>query len=180
MDPSAEPARAPHVLPGLSAPSRSPESYASYAQSDRYYTTASPSHRPSVPASQSDSVQLPSLRTLIHPTILNPVAPSASPAPVTRLPSLSGFDQGLPTDRSVNGHAYAPREENYVPASASSQSRLDLRRTQRTPLPRALQVATFMHPQVSPPTSPSDMNPSPRAQARSIRHHAKRVRSRQH
>lgn len=119
MDPSAEPARAPHVLPGLSAPSRSPESYASYAQSDRYYTTTSPSHRPSVPASQSDSVQLPSLRTLIHPTILNPVAPSASPAPVTRLPSLSGFDQGLPTDRSVNGHAYAPREENYVPASAS-------------------------------------------------------------
>ncbi|EOD53009.1 putative c6 transcription factor protein [Neofusicoccum parvum UCRNP2] len=125
MESSAEPPRAPHVLPGLQAPSRSPDSYASYrtppsaAPTDRYYATASPSHRPSIAASQSESVQLPSLRTLIHPQLLSSAAPSASPAPVTRLPSLSGFDQGLPADRSVNGHGYAAREENQVPHSSA-------------------------------------------------------------
>ncbi|KAH7054247.1 hypothetical protein B0J12DRAFT_448514 [Macrophomina phaseolina] len=123
MEPSAQPVRAPHLLPALS--SRSPDSYASYrtppsaAPSDRYCATASPSHRPSAPASVSDSVQLPSLRTLIHPTLLNPPAPSASPAPVTRLPSLSGFDQALSADRSVNGHGYAAREESHASTSVA-------------------------------------------------------------
>lgn len=123
MEPSAEPARPPpHVLPGLSQSSHSTDSFASYrtpstqAPSDRYYGTVSPSH----PASACESVQLPSLRTLIHPTLLNPAAPTASPAPapVTRLPSLSGFDQAL-KDRSVNGHGYAARDETLVPTSAA-------------------------------------------------------------
>lgn len=135
MEPQAEPARVAHVLPGLHASSRSPDSYGSYrtpptataAPSDRFYGTVSPSHHAPSSASTTEGVQLPSLRTLINPDLLNPAAPSASPAPVTRLPSLSGFDSASSTDRPVNGHAYPAREDSQAssnpgqPASSASQ-----------------------------------------------------------
>ncbi|OJD33438.1 c6 transcription factor [Diplodia corticola] len=117
MEPQAEPARVVHVLPGLHPSSRSPDSFGSYrtpptavaAPPERFYGTISPSQPASSSASASEGVQLPSLRTLISPDLLNPAAPNASPAPVTRLPSLSGFDS---TSTSSNGHGYSAREDS--------------------------------------------------------------------
>ncbi|KKY22245.1 putative c6 transcription factor [Diplodia seriata] len=127
MEPQAEPARVAHALPGLHASSRSPDSFGSYrtpptaiaAPSDRYYGPVSPSQcASSSAASTSEGVQLPSLRTLINPELLNPAAPNASPAPVTRLPSLSGFDSSSSADRPVNGHGYPAREDSQPSSNA--------------------------------------------------------------